>query len=168
MGLAMIGPGTRLFGLVMTDPRVEGHVTRLYNYLLGFNGLDAAYLSFLVKPPQLDFTLTGFKTTGQAELIHLAPAHQAAAGRWLQAAGPVDTLALRGGTAEGTLVDADPSAWLEVEVVCARALRDVERWFGQPGEVPPDWRDVVHETKFRPCKMTHDDFQEHHRVRRPA
>jgi hypothetical protein len=163
----VIGPSTRLFGLVMTDPRAEGHVTRLFNYLFGVNGLDAAYLSFLVKPQQLEFTLTGFKTTGQAELIHLAPAHQEAAGRWLQAAGPVDTLVLRGGTVQGTLEHADPSTWLDIDAVCARALADGRRWFQRELIAPPDWRDVVHETKFRPCKMTHDDFEEHH-VRRPA
>lgn len=160
----MIAPGTRLFGLVMTDPRVEGHLTRLYNYLFGFNGLDAAYLSFMVKPQHLDLLLSGFKSTGQTELVQLAPAHQEGAGRWLQAPGPIDTLLLRGTTPEGTLEHADPASWLEVEVVCARALRDAEKWFGRALNAPPDWRDVVHETKFRPCKLTHDALEEPPRV----
>jgi hypothetical protein len=163
----MIGPGTRLFGLVMTDPRIEGHVTRLYNYLFGFNGLDAAALSFMVKPQHLDLTLEGFAKTRQTELIHFAPAHQDAAGRWSKSAGPIDTLILRDGGVEASLGHTDPTTWLEPDAICLRALRDSSSWFGGTLEAPPDWRDVVHETAFRPCKMTHDDFREHH-VRRPA
>lgn len=163
----MIGPTTRLFGLVMTDPRVEGHVARLYNYLLGFNGLDAAYLTFALQPQVLERTLEGFLRAGQQEALHVAPAHQLAAGRWAGAAGPVDTLVLKGGLL-AALQDADAGTWLDADVVRARALRDGQRWFGRALEAPPDWRDVVVETAFRPCKLTRDDFEEHYRVRRDA
>jgi hypothetical protein len=163
----MIGPTTRLFGLVMTDPRVEGHVARLYNYLLGFNGLDAAYLTFVLQPQVLERTLDGFARAGQQEALHVAPAHQLAAGRWAGAGGPVDTLVLKGGL-QASLEDADAATWLDADVVRARALRDGQRCFGRVLEAPPDWKDVVLETTFRPCKLTRDDFEEHYRVRRNA
>lgn len=153
----MIGPTTRLFGLVMSDPRAEGHVARLYNALFGFNGLDAAYLTFLVKPAQLGFTLDGFKQTAQTEVLHLAPAHQAAAGQWLGAPGPVDTLWLRG-EPRGVLAHADATTWLDPEVVTARALKEAAEWFGHALEAPADWLAAVHESRFRPCKLTHDVF----------
>lgn len=155
----MIGPGTKVMGLVMTDPRVEGHVTRLYNYLFGFNGLDAAYVSFLVRSQHLELTLNGIQSSGQTELLHLAPAHQAAAGRWAGVDGLIDTVRVRGEGPRATLGHADPATWLEPEVVCARALRDGEEWFGRALKPPPDWLDVVDETAFRPCKLTHDDFE---------
>lgn len=155
----MIGPGTRLFGVVMTDPRVEGHLARIYNALFGFNGLDAAYLTFLVKPLHLELTLAGFVKTAQAESIHLAPAHQDATGRWLKASGPVDTLVFRAGEVEGTLGHPESATWLEPDVVCARALREAERWFGRALQAPPDWLAVVHEKTFRPCQLTHDHLE---------
>ncbi|MFZ5445266.1 MAG: hypothetical protein ACOZQL_35075 [Myxococcota bacterium] len=152
----MIGPTTRLFGLAMSDP-AEGHVARLYNALFGFNGLDAAYLTFLVKPAQLAFTLTGFKTTGQTEVLHVAPAHQRAAGQWLGLDGAVDTLWLRG-EVRGALRHADAATWLAPEGVAARALAEAQVWFDRPLDAPADWLDVVRETRFRPCKLTHDVF----------
>jgi hypothetical protein len=153
----MIAPSTRLFGLLMEDPRTDGHVARLYNYLFGFNGLDAAYLTFLLNAKQLDFTLTGFDATGQTSEVHVVPAHQAAAARWLGQEGRVDRLVFRP-TRAGALVHPDAATWLQVDAVCARALADAERWFGRPLEAPPDWRDVVGEKTFRPCKLTHDTF----------
>lgn len=155
----MIGPKTKVMGLVMTDPRAEGHVTRLYNYLFGFNGLDAAYVSFLVRSEHLELTLNGIRTSGQTELLHLAPAHQAAAARWARVDGLIDTVRVRGDGPRATLGHPDPATWLDPDVVCARALRDSEAWFGRALKAPPDWLDVVDETTFRPCKLTHDDFE---------
>jgi hypothetical protein len=87
----------------------------------------------------------------------VVPAHQAAAARWLGQEGRVDRLVFRP-TRAGALVHPDAATWLQVDAVCARALADAERWFGRPLEAPPDWRDVVGEKTFRPCKLTHDTF----------
>jgi hypothetical protein len=157
----MIGPTTTLFGLVMSDPGADAHVARLYNYLLGFNGLDGAYLSYLVKPEHLHLTLTGFQKTARTTQVHLVPTHQHAAGHWAQHAGPVDTVRFLP-VAAVQLRDPDFPSWLEPERVCLRAREDVATWFGRQPRLPDDWLAVVHETTLRPCKITHDDFEASH------
>jgi hypothetical protein len=147
-------PSTRLFGLLMNDPRDEGHVTRLYNYLFGFNGLDAAYLSFVLKPEHVVAALDGFVKTRKAELLHVAPVHQQAVERWLKHA---DVGALR-----------IESVSLDPEAVLEQAVRELDACFGITTDVPSDWRDVLDEKTFRPCKLTHDDFKELHAARRTA
>lgn len=160
----MIDPRTRLFGLLMSDPRIEGHVTRLYNCLMGVNGHNAAYLSFVVKPEHLTVTLEGFVRTAKTECVHVAPVHQQATGRWLRQA-PVDRVTFSAGQATGH--DVSPGLdWLDADAVVARARADLLEWFGSPPEVPADWRGVLTETSFRPCKLTHDDFKELHAARR--
>lgn len=155
----MIGPTTKVFGLVMSDPRSESHVARLYNYLLGFNGLDGAYLTFFLQPKHVDYTLTGFSVTRRTALVHVVPAHQAAAATWAGATAPVDTLDFSGPEQKAWLRDAS-DAWLSPERVCARALEDVQGWFpGASLEQPRDWLDVVSETELRPCRITHDVFE---------
>lgn len=163
----MIGPTTRVFGVVAIDAQAHGHVARLYNYLFGFNGLDAAYLSFFVRPEVLHFTLTGFATSGTAEVLHFVPPHQTAAGAWTQLGGrvhasadPIDTLSFA--PIRGALAERDASRWLAPEAICARALSDARAWFSAPIAPPPDWLAVVGERTFRPCQLTHDDAGRHH------
>jgi len=163
----MIRPTTRLFGLVMSDPRVEGHVTRIYNYLFGFNGLDAAYLSFILRPEALEVAMKGFVDTGRCEALHVAPAHQRGVARWLLRPEPVDTLTVKGGRAQASLVEPDPAKWLDPDAVLARAFADIQSWFGITAHVPPDWRDVVTETALRPCQLT-SPAEEPHAARRPT
>lgn len=162
----MIRPSTRLFGLVMSDPRVEGHVTRIYNYLLGFNGLDAAYLSFVLRPEALEVAMKGFVDTGRCEALHVAPVHQRGVARWLLRPEPVDTVSVVGGRAKAGLAEPDPAKWLDPDAVLARACADLERWFGITPHVPPDWRAVVTESAFRPCQLTSP--REPHAARRPT
>lgn len=152
----MIAPSTRLFGLVMREPR-EAYVARIYNYVLGFNGLDAAYLTFLAKPAQLGFLLSGFKSTQQTEQLHVVPAHQPGAAQWLGVEGRIDTLVFRP-THGGRLRHDDEKTWLDADHVAARALVDAREWFGDGVEAPDDLLAVLHETNFRPCKLTHDVF----------
>lgn len=156
----MIGPTTRVFGVVAASPETDGHVARIYNALFGFNGLDAAYLSFYVRPDVLHFTLTGFSTTRDTEELHVVPAHQEGAAKWAGLSGAIDAISFD--PQRGELRDGDPERWLSTEAVCARALADAERWFGRTMEAPPDWQAVVTETTMRPCKLTHDDFPRPH------
>lgn len=98
----MIGPTTRLLGLVTADAE-DGWLARLYNYLLGFNGHDAAYVLFVVRPDALDAVLSGFVRAGKFAQLHVAPSHWAAAARWAGASLPlVDVLRL---TPQGVVAD---------------------------------------------------------------
>lgn len=156
----MIGPTTRVFGVVAASPETDGHVARLYNYLFGFNGLDAAYVSFYVRPEVLERTLTGFSAAKNAEVLHVVPAHQESAAKWAGVSGSIDTLSFD--PRRGELRDADPERWLSTDAVCTRALQDAAKWFGREMKAPPDWQAVVGESAMRPCKLTHDDFERHH------
>lgn len=90
----MIGPTTRVFGLVTAEAE-DGWLARLYNYLYGFNGLDAAYVTFVVRAEALDAVLTGFVKGRKAEHLHVAPSHWAQAARWAKSAEPfVDSITI--------------------------------------------------------------------------
>ncbi|MFO0594062.1 MAG: hypothetical protein U0228_02125 [Myxococcaceae bacterium] len=161
----MIGPTTRVFGVVLSDSSREGHLARLYNYLFAFNHLDAAYVSYALKRDVVRATLDGFARTRPVEVLHVVPAFQALAGTWAAERGPIDTITFAPAL-KTSLGDAS-ATWLAPDAVCARALRDVTAWFGRNVEAPPDWLAVVDEPALRPCKLTHDDFERHH-VRRTA
>ncbi len=92
----MIGPTTRLFGLVTVDAD-DGWLARLYNYLFGFNSLDAAYGTFVVKPAALETLLDGLAARPKTELAHVAPSCWERAAAWTKQPGPVDTLSIAGG-----------------------------------------------------------------------
>jgi hypothetical protein len=158
----VIEPSTRLFGLVTSDPRVEGHVARLYNALFGLNQLDAAYLTFLLRPEVLLRTLEGFKATAPCEVLDIAPVHQAAVGRWLALQAPVERLTLAKGQAEPGLLNGAGDHWLDPEAVLARATADLRAWFELEARVPDDWRAVLSETTFRPCQLTSASREVHH------
>lgn len=90
----MIAPTTRVFGLVTAEAE-DGWLARLYNYLYGFNGLDAAYVTFVVRAEALDAVLGGFVKGRKAEHLHVAPSHWAQAARWAKSAEPfVDAISI--------------------------------------------------------------------------
>lgn len=68
----MIRPTTQVFGLLTADAG-DGWLARLYNALFGFNGLDAAYVVFLVQPPHVGLVLEGLLPGGRAHHVHVAP-----------------------------------------------------------------------------------------------
>lgn len=96
----MIGPATRVVGLVTADKGDEWLV-RLFNALYGFNGLDAAYLPFIVRPDVVPALLDGFVTSKKAEALHVAPSLWEAAAAWAKAPeGLVDAITFRDGRAD--------------------------------------------------------------------
>lgn len=101
----MIGPGTRVFGLVTADPE-DGWLAHLFNYLFGFNGLDAAYVNFLVRPDVLATTLTGLVRSGRTEAVHVAPSHWEAAAAWRGAGQLIDTIDIAAGAARPSFAHA--------------------------------------------------------------
>lgn len=68
----MIRPSTQVFGLVTAD-KGDGWLARLYNALFGFNGLDAAYVVFIVQPPHVGAVLDGLLRQQRAHHVHVAP-----------------------------------------------------------------------------------------------
>ena len=163
----MIEPTTRLFGLLMSEPR-EAWIARLYNYLFGANGLDAAYLTFLVRPDAVARTLDGLTKGLTVERLHIAPGHWQAVTDWART-GPVDVLDLRRAGAAASSVHAElarrlrpdddlVSAWSDAELWTTRAVREIEQAFGLHPAVPSDLASALSEATFRPCKLTHDDF----------
>lgn len=83
----MIRPSTRVFGLV-TANQDDGWLARLYNALFGFNGLDAAYVVFVVQPPKVGAVLKGLLEQQRAHHVHVAPSLWAEAAKALDAKGP--------------------------------------------------------------------------------
>lgn len=95
----MIGPATRVVGLVTADKGDEWLV-RLFNALYGFNGLDAAYMPFIVRSDVVPTLLDGFRTTRKAEALHVAPSLWEAAAAWAKAEGGlVDAITWQGDAA---------------------------------------------------------------------
>ncbi|MBL8934259.1 MAG: hypothetical protein JNM69_06890 [Archangium sp.] len=68
----MIRPTTQVFGLLTADAD-DGWLARLYNALFGFNGLDAAYVVFMVQPPHVGRVLDGLLSGGRAHHVHVGP-----------------------------------------------------------------------------------------------
>lgn len=100
----MIGPTTRVVGLVTADKGDEWLV-RLFNALYGFNGLDAAYLPFIVRPDVVGKLLDGFVETKKAEHLHVAPSLWAEVAAWAKAPrGLVDAVTPRDGGVDVDLV----------------------------------------------------------------
>lgn len=83
----MIRPTTRVFGLV-TANQDDGWLARLYNALFGFNGLDAAYVVFVVQPPKVGAVLKGLLEQQRAHHVHVGPSLWAEAAKALGAPGP--------------------------------------------------------------------------------
>ncbi|MBL8919577.1 MAG: hypothetical protein JNJ54_11990 [Myxococcaceae bacterium] len=83
----MIRPSTRVFGLV-TANQDDAWLARLYNALFGFNGLDAAYVVFVVQPPKVGAVLKGLLEQQRAHHVHVAPSLWAEAAKALDAEGP--------------------------------------------------------------------------------
>ncbi|MEW5740135.1 MAG: hypothetical protein AB1938_14485 [Myxococcota bacterium] len=77
----MIRPSTRVLGLITADAGDEWLV-RLFNALYGFNGLDAAYMPFIVRADVLGKLLDGFVETRKAEALHVGPSLWADAAAW--------------------------------------------------------------------------------------
>lgn len=80
----MIGPTTRVVGLVTADKGDEWLVN-LFNALYGYNGLDAAYLPFIVRAEVVGKLLDGFVETKKAEHLHVAPSLWTEVGAWAKA-----------------------------------------------------------------------------------
>ncbi len=76
----MIRPTTQVFGLLTADAD-DGWLARLYNALFGFNGLDAAFVVFMVQPPHVGRVLDGLLSAGRAHHVHVAPSLWRAAAR---------------------------------------------------------------------------------------
>lgn len=93
----MIRPTTCVFGLATAD-REDGWLARLYNALFGFNGLDAAFVVFVVQPSHLPAVLDGLLTGRRAHHLHVAPSLWAPAAAALSAPTPfVDAVDLASG-----------------------------------------------------------------------
>jgi hypothetical protein len=96
----MIRPGTRVVGLVTADAGDEWLV-RLFNALYGFNGLDAAFMPFVVRPAVVGKLLDGFVTSKKAEHLYIAPSLWAEAAAWAKSPlGLVDAVTPREGGAD--------------------------------------------------------------------
>jgi len=67
----VIRPSTTVFGLLTSDPN-DGWITKLYNTLFGFNGLDAASIAFIVQPARVADVVRGL-LGGRAHHLHVAP-----------------------------------------------------------------------------------------------
>lgn len=88
----MIRPSTRVVGLITADAGDEWLV-RLFNALYGFNGLDAAYMPFIVRADVVGKLLDGFVESKKAEALHVAPSLWADAASWAKSPlGLVDAL----------------------------------------------------------------------------
>lgn len=88
----MIRPTTQVFGLLTADAD-DGWLARLYNALFGFNGLDAAFVVFIVQPPHVGRVLDGLLSGGRAHHVHVAPSLWSHAARAIGSALPfVDAL----------------------------------------------------------------------------
>ncbi len=93
----MIRPTTRVFGLLTADTD-DGWLARLYNALFGFNGLDAAYVVFVVQPAHVAAVLDGLLAGKRAHHVHVAPSLWAAAATALKSSEPfVDAVDLASG-----------------------------------------------------------------------
>jgi len=96
----MIRPSTRVVGLVTAD-QGDDWLVRLFNTLYGFNGLDAAFMPFVVKPTVVGTLLDGFVTTKKTEHVYVAPSLWAEAAAWAKAPlGLVDAMTIRDGGAD--------------------------------------------------------------------
>jgi hypothetical protein len=125
----MIGPTTRVVGLV-TAEKGDEWLVHLHNALYGFNGLDAAYLPFVVRPDLAGRLLDGFLETNKAEHLHVAPSLWAEAARWAKAPlGLVDAVTPRAGH-----VDVDFAHPRALEPLLAQHLKpgDHVAWVGAP------------------------------------
>ncbi|MBI4819427.1 MAG: hypothetical protein HY791_24360 [Deltaproteobacteria bacterium] len=150
----MISKSTRLFGLIHDDPN-DVWIPKLYNYVLGYNGLDAAYLSFLARADTFTRIVEGISRNGTTEWVHVTEALSSRASAFA-----------RSGTAKVDRLDFGPDGVRathsglagDLVGVSERARRELSAAFGTELEWPSDVARAVSEPSYRPCKLTHDDF----------